>query len=327
MYLYPPPTPISLGLNSFYVYFALLFGWGGKTAINVFILITGYFMCRQEFKWKKILFLTIEIIFYRWIIYLIFLISGYETFNLKEFVKVILTIPFNFGKGFTATFLGLYLIVPYLNKLTSILEKKDFEKLIIILLSLFTVFSTFFLNSSFEYLGWYTTVYLIGSYIRLYEANWMRSIRTTAIFCISNLVLSWMSVVVIRFVAEKINRPLPYYYFVSDSNKILALTTGISLFLFFKNIKIGNNKIINTLAASTFGVLLIHASSDTMRRWLWQDVCNNVEALYSNYFVWHAIFCTIAVYLVCIIIDIIRKFLVTKIFNKFCMWEISKSEH
>ena len=34
-------------------YFALVFGWGGKTAINVFLLITGYFSCKQNFNLKK----------------------------------------------------------------------------------------------------------------------------------------------------------------------------------------------------------------------------------------------------------------------------------
>ena len=30
-------------------------------------------------------------------------------------------------------------------------------------------------------------------------------------------------------------------------------------------------KLINTISASTFGVLLIHANSDFMRQWLWND--------------------------------------------------------
>lgn len=305
--------PRSLQINRFNVYFALIFGWGGKTAINVFILITGYFMCRQQFKWRKVVFLALEIVLYRWLIYGIFLSSGYESFNLKEFIKTVLVLPYDFGWGFSSSFVGLYVLVPFINKLLSTLEKKELEKLICVLLVLFTGFSTFLFNTSFEYIGWYVTVYLIGSYLRLYEMKWMSSRRITGLLCACSLAFSWLSVICIRFVAEKMNRNLPYYYFVADSNKVLAIATAISLFLLFKNINIGSNRLINKFSASTFGVLMIHASSDTMRRWLWQDVCKNTFAFATNSFIFHAVFCTLAVYIVCVSIDMARKFFTDRI--------------
>lgn len=315
MYSFYPPH--SLQINRFNVYFALIFGWGGKTAINVFILITGYFMCRQQFKWRKVVFLALEIVLYRWFIYGIFLSSGYESFNLKEFIKTVFVLPYDFGWGFSSSFVGLYVLVPFINKLLSTLEKKELEKLICVLLVLFTGFSTFLFNTSFEYIGWYVTVYLIGSYLRLYEMNWMNSRRITGLLCACSLAFSWLSVICIRFVAEKMNRNLPYYYFVADSNKVLAIATAISLFLLFKNINIGSNRLINKFAESTFGVLMIHASSDTMRRWLWQDVCKNSFAFPKNNFIFHAVFCTLAVYIVCVSIDMVRKFFTDRILSIF----------
>lgn len=270
-------------------------------------------MCRQQFKWRKVVFLALEIVLYRWLIYGIFLSSGYESFNLKEFIKTVLVLPYDFGWGFSSSFVGLYVLVPFINKLLSTLEKKELEKLICVLLVLFTGFSTFLFNTSFEYIGWYVTVYLIGSYLRLYEMNWMSSRRITGLLCACSLAFSWLSVICIRFVAEKMNRNLPYYYFVADSNKVLAIATAISLFLLFKNINIGSNRLINKFAASTFGVLMIHASSDTMRRWLWQDVCKNTFAFATNSFIFHAVFCTLAVYIVCVSIDMVRKFFTDRI--------------
>lgn len=270
-------------------------------------------MCRQQFKWRKVVFLALEIVLYRWLIYGIFLSSGYESFNLKEFIKTVLVLPYDFGWGFSSSFVGLYVLVPFINKLLSTLEKKELEKLICVLLVLFTGFSTFLFNTSFEYIGWYVTVYLIGSYLRLYEMKWMSSRRITGLLCACSLAFSWLSVICIRFVAEKMNRNLPYYYFVADSNKVLAIATAISLFLLFKNINIGSNRLINKFSASTFGVLMIHASSDTMRRWLWQDVCKNTFAFATNSFIFHAVFCTLAVYIVCVSIDMVRKFFTDRI--------------
>lgn len=59
-------TPMNaLTFNSL---FSLVFGWGGKTGINCFLLITGYFMCKSNITVKKFLKLFLEIEFYNIII-------------------------------------------------------------------------------------------------------------------------------------------------------------------------------------------------------------------------------------------------------------------
>ena len=95
------------------------------------------------------------------------------------------------------------------------------------------------------------------------------------------------------------------YYFISDSNAILALTNGVTSFMLFKNLKIKNNKIINTIAASSFGVLLIHANSDTMRNWLWRDTVDCIGHYESPWY--YCIGCVVLIYAICTIIDIIRR--------------------
>lgn len=40
-----------------------------------------------------------------------------------------------------------------------------------------------------------------------------------------------------------------YWYFVTDSNKFLALVPAVFAFIWFKNLKIGYSKVINTVAA------------------------------------------------------------------------------
>ena len=74
----------------------------------------------------------------------------------------------------------------------------------------------------------------------------------------------------------------PYKY-VSDSNTFLAVATGVSLFMTFKDMKMKYHKWINTIAASTFGVLLIHANSDTMRQQIRKDTQQKKEQLYKTY--------------------------------------------
>ena len=60
--------------------FLELWGWGGKVGVNCFLLVTGYFMCRGHFTWRKFLRLYLEVKFYKLAIALIFF---NELFNEK----------------------------------------------------------------------------------------------------------------------------------------------------------------------------------------------------------------------------------------------------
>lgn len=124
---------------------------------------------------------------------------------------------------------------------------------------------------------------------------------------IVSVILSWISVVVLAFICFKTGKEIQNcYYFVSDSNKLLALSTAVFSFLFFDNIKMKYHKFINVVAASTFGVLQIHTSSDTMRTWLWKTVCDNVGAYDTSHWLLHVVVCVVMVFFVCTLIDIVR---------------------
>ena len=130
-----------------------------------------------------------------------------------------------------------------------------------------------------------------------------------------SLILSWGSVAVLATLSRMVRKNIGIsYFFVSDSNKILALATSVSAFLFFKNIKIGYSKIINTIASSTFGVLLIHANSNTMRQWLWHNILNNVGISKSGNVLLHAVASVIVIYAACTVVDFYR----IKLFGLIC---------
>ena len=100
---------------------------------------------------------------------------------------------------------------------------------------------------------------------------------------------------------------------------ILAVVIGMLLFLVFRNWKIGNNKVINTIASTTFGVLLIHANSDTMRSWLWKDLLD-VPGLASCSFamlIWKSLAYVTSVFAVCSFIELLRIKCVEKCVVKF----------
>lgn len=97
--------------------FLQLWGMWGKPAINVFILITGYFMCQSRLTAKRYLKILLQIIFYSWVMWFVLVASGYEHFSLDGAVKRffcygILTRQDN---GFVPAFMWMYLLIPALN--------------------------------------------------------------------------------------------------------------------------------------------------------------------------------------------------------------------
>lgn len=60
--------------------FFYVFGMWGKTGINCFVLITGYFMCKSSITLRKFLKLFLEVELYNVVIFSIFVLSGYQDF-------------------------------------------------------------------------------------------------------------------------------------------------------------------------------------------------------------------------------------------------------
>lgn len=105
-------------------YFLLLFGWGGKTGINCFVLITGYFMCTSNITKEKFCKLLGELYFYKVVIWCLFFFSGYQSFSIGDFLEMLFPF-FTVADNFTACFLLFYLLIPFLNKLIHSLTEKN----------------------------------------------------------------------------------------------------------------------------------------------------------------------------------------------------------
>ena len=307
--------------NSIYL---SVFGWFGKTGINCFLLITGFFMCKQKFSWQKLLKLYLEIKFYKFVIYGIFLATGYQSFSFTSLFKTVFGIAYGMNGGFTTAFIALYIFIPFLNILIKHMTKKQHLAAIGVLVLIFTVTATFFFSSTaFEYFGWYLNMYLIGAFLRKYPMKILNNRKFLIIaFVLCNMIV-WVSVV------ASVWLPYAKYYFVADSNKIMALITSVVMFCLFKTIDIGSNRIINTIASSVFGVLLIHASSDAMRKFLWQDVvrCSDYYNVSFGKLLFHSVFSVVAIFVICVVIDQIRINLLEKPLFRFIDKKSEKIEN
>ncbi|WP_448863855.1 acyltransferase family protein [Dorea sp.] len=206
-----------------------------------------------------------------------------------------------------ACYLLFYLFIPFLNKLIGALTEKEHLLLVGLFLFIYTFLPSFVLAKvSFNYVTWFIILYLLAAYLRIYEKHWFKNTKLWMWLTIGSLVLSWMSVIILTYLGKRLGYQGLSYFFVNDCNKILALTTAVFAFMFFKNVYILQSNFINKVAASTLGVLLIHANSDTMRQWLWVDFLKNTAYFESSFLIIHAVGSVLGIYVVCTVIDQLR---------------------
>lgn len=296
--------PIISHPNSLNSYFLLLFGAWGKVGINCFIMITGYFMCTSSITFRKFLKLILQVYFYRYLIYFLFVISGYDSLSVAHVTNLLMPFLGFSTNDFVSCFIAFWLTIPFLNILIRNMNKRQHGVLIILLLFLFSVLGSIpRFKNPINYITWFGVIYIIASYIRLYPV---------AVFERKGF-WGWATLITFSFVSMAIVGIQHFFgdhalFLVSDSNRVFAVLLAVSSFLWFKNMNLGYSKVINAFGAGTFGVLLIHANSDTMRLWLWKDVVDCVGHYYLplGSLLFFCFGVVIIIFLICNLLDQLR---------------------
>lgn len=284
------------------LYYILLGAWG-KTGINCFVCITAWFMCKRDITAKKFLKLVMEIYFYKIIFFVIFYFAGYETLTRGRILGLLSPIGTSLDKNFVGCFLVFFLCIPFLNILISNLSRKQHLRLAVLLLVGYTILPTcpdFYVT--FNYVTWFCVLFVAVAYLRLYPNRFSDSLQLNGLITGGGIVIACLSI----FVITRWHLNISEYWLVADSNKILAVLIGISSFLFFKNIPLPSSRLINTIASTTFGVLLIHANSNAMRQFLWRDFLHNADFFSSAHWMLHSLCVPLAVFSVCSCIEFLR---------------------
>jgi len=141
--------------------------------VNIFMLISGYFLVDSKFKVKKIIKLYLQIVFY----YLFCTVLFRYVFNvdviLKEDITSILFPILYPQEWFSINYIILYILSPFLNKMLHNLNKKEHIVLIVTLI-IFAYLQRFpgfasYLNFNYGYsILWFITIYVVAAFIKFY---------------------------------------------------------------------------------------------------------------------------------------------------------------
>lgn len=269
-------------------------------------------MCEKAFTWRRAAKLLLQIELYKVLLLpVVFLLGATPGEVLRALIGVVFWVPMNVNNGFSSSYFVFMLLIPFLNLLLGSMGRRRHGLLVALLLLVETVAFTFFKNgSAFTEVAWYATLYLMAAYVRRYPSRLTEDRGVTSRAFAACIVLSMASVLAVDAAALVLGRSAwgSSYYFVADSGKVMALLTGLTCFLFFKNLEMRPSAAVNSVAATTFGVLLIHANSDAMRELLWGRILD-VPSAYSlplPLLALHALLGAIAVFAVCSAVDRLR---------------------
>lgn len=285
-------------------------------AVDIYILISGYFLIDSKFKVKKIINLFLEVFFYSIVIYFILLFTGLIHFSIKDLIKVFIPITSN-QYWFITRYLVMYIFSPFINILVNNLDKKMHKWLCILLIIFasfisiaFTVLSTLKASLTGTSAIWFMSLYIIAVYIKRYGIN-VSTKKIIICFFVSLLLM-----VSIRFSFEYLGGKYSNYSdLLCEIAKVLYSYSSITIvlmsvctFLLFLRLDIRSerlNKIILFFSPLTFGVYLIH-DNKFMRNVLWGYI-KPTRFMYSPFFIPCIIVVVILVFTACSIIEFVRR--------------------
>ncbi len=288
-------------------------------AVNVYVLVSGYFLVGSGFRPGRLVRLVCQVLFYSLAVPLVcglFGIVDFGGYSIYDWLPVFL--PFQ-GEHywFASSYLWMYLFVPVLGAAVEKLDKKALKYTIFGLLAVFSLGKSLspFLLSTDRYgydFGWFLCLYLIAAYIRLYGLPVLskkgRAFGAYVGFSLLGFAVSAFS----GFLARRTGVAAFSYYsdMVYCYNYLLCLAAAVALFMGFCQVRIPEGRaaeLLRFLGPLTFGVYLLHENIAV--RSLWPGWLGVERFRSSLAFLPHMALCVPAVFAAGILADWLRSLL------------------
>lgn len=329
------PLTERMAPNNYVAWFLEAFAIG---AVNVYVLISGYFMADSEFKLKKLLKLYATVLFYSILVPILMLILcillptvkeffvksgvtllGIEDLNLYRLIQYVFPVQMK-HYWFVTSYMITYMLSPFLVWGAKYLKKKQFEEILICLLVFFSVFKTVLPvkleNDDLGYSAlWFICVFLVAVYIRMYGIPFFKNFSRSFLCYLGSVVLIYGFTMLVRnvyFWTGKLSDfvQAPYSY-----NHVFNLFGAVALFYTFYHIKLSENESFGKLCVlfgpHTLGVYLLHEHVEV--RWVWPKWFGATINVPTWMLILKCLLTVLVVYGIGIAVDIFRD----KIFKKF----------
>lgn len=267
--------------------------------VNIFIIISSFFLIdKEKIKLRKIIDLLVILIFYGLLFYTIAIVFKIKEFDFEELIYAIIP-SFAGRRCFILSYIFLYLLSPYLAFTLNRINKNSYKKLVIITLLFTSIWPTFFpgglrLDNGYGIVSFVVLFILTGYIKRFFDFNKINKNVYLIIGILSQVCIFILSIL-------KITETYWNY------NNIFNIIAALSLFLYFNNLNISCD-FINKLSSYSFATFLIH-SDFMMSTFFYEKIMKRPFVIQSKKILFYILIYSLLTYLVCSIIEIIRKIL------------------
>ena len=301
-------------INFLSIYFIEAFS---IVAVNCFILISGFFLIKQNFRLNKLISIILEVFVYSLLCFIAALIVK-TPMDIKMGIKGLFTISTGVH-WFITCYIILYILFPFINKFFYSLSLKQKHIFAIILLFLFCVWGIVpNINNQTVFSGysvlWVMSLYYFGAYIRVVFVDAEnKNIFFNKIYKYSGYGYIFFSLItlILMCVLNLIGKSV--FYIALNYNSLFVFLASVCLFLFMYKLNIKNSyikKLIIFFAPASFGVFLI---SDNIFVKYYQEIYLNKEFFVQSFNMPIMVLtCAICIFLFCLLIS---SFFHKKIFN------------
>lgn len=303
-------------------------------SVNLYVLISGYFLIQSKAKWSKIPTIWLQTVFYSVCIYLVLIASGGVNFNVVELLRSLFVIKFGAVSDrtywFVTQYIGLLAVSPFLNRMVSNFTKAEYRRLLLVLIVMDFSFGCVFYGDVYsggQTLFHFITVYFIAGYIRLYHlfdtVSLNKLIGAFAMCVLALVVLDYLYCFVHCFRHHEPFQLLLSQRYLNYNGIPLILATLV--FCIIKRVKFGDNCVVRFLVAIapfSFGVYLIH-DNIYVRNHLWRTIVSNLSLEPAN-IMGYCLIIAVTIYVICTVVDYLRSILfrVLKV-NNISYWIVS----
>ena len=240
-----------------------------KVAVGLFFMITGALVLNKNYSYKKILKCILRVFVPVFCLSLVFYIKdvGVRNINIFWFLKSILSDPYILPYWYIYALIGVYIVLPFIQKMLKRFTNKDYTIFIFIFLIMptFIKFLTDYLNFNINY-NLQSAFFPIIIAIMIC-GNYISKIRISKKVLIGSIILFITS-----YIGMFLSMYLPYLnkgqisYTLDSWNAFPVVLMAISLFYIarylFENKQYSKRfiNIITMIGSCTFGIYLIHTA-------------------------------------------------------------------
>lgn len=279
----------------------------GKICIIAFLAVSSWYLSDKPFRSVRFAKTWMEVLFYSVTLAVLTSLLG-RPFTPEEWFGVFLPIAGS-SHGFASAYLAFYLLIPFLQKSVQQAGKKQLLGLVIALTYFQIIikgigYTIHYQQQLFSELQLFILVYFILVYLKRFPIHFLENKWIDLLITVT----CWGIATVGPRIASD---PGLFNSINADESGIFNIIGGIALMFFFKNIRIKPNRVINAVASTTFGILLIH-DHNFFRYPLWREVLRVQDRFNSRYFlIWMGLTC-LFVFCVSMVIDFARIYLLER---------------